>query len=452
MPTIGNTSMPTGGADDYPSGFVGSQRLQMPADGYITKIFAWVSTSNISGAAFRLFADSGSSSAPGARLFYAPSDIPLTATGGNLYSITLSSPVFLTAGSYFWLGGVDVSGEVAFMYQGASGSLIYDAFYGGGSVPPPDPMPGGELSFYSGDRYGFYVEYETSIGGTSYSAKSVANIAASGVTKTILGLRQKSAAAGIISGGSKTQFSFNQKSPGGILLAGAAKLRLISKNFGVGLVGFSGVSKARFISSYFGVGASVVTGYSKASLQINTVTLSVVSSGALNLSGAAKLRSIYSQKSASQLSVSGISVPRFAVRSASSGVIALGGLTRTVYRFVGKSVGQFSANGFSKNRFVFKAASVSGSALSGASKIRQITSYVGVGAGVIGGYSKATLALGVASISIVSAGNLVLSGKSQITLLPAIDWFQNFSLTVYYKPRDRTVRAIPFDRTVKFRF
>lgn len=472
---VGRKTWPGNGADNYGVGFTAGLRVVIPGTGAktITKIGGWVATQSNPPTveAFRFgiseadnVNNQNEETDVASRLYLSSSNILLSSVASSAgdFEFEESISISTSGGAVLFLQQICyVAGDIRFMYlDGQTGQRIYDGYYGGRSLPPADPQNSSELNYYDNFVYGIWIEVEDT-GATPYSAKSVASISAGGVAKTILGLRQKSAAAGIISGGSKTQFSFNQKSPGGILLAGAAKLRLISKNVGVGLVSFSGVSKARFISSYFGVGASVVTGYSKASLQINTVTLSVISSGAFNFSGVAKLRSIYSQKSTSQLSASGFGVPRFAVRSASSGVIALGGLSREVYRFVGKSVGQFSANGFSKNRFVFKAASVSGGVLSGASKIRQITSYIGVGAGVVGGYSKATLALGVASISIVSVGNLVLAGKSQVTLLPAIDWFQNFSLTVYYKPADRRVKAIaedrrisavPLDRTVKFRF
>lgn len=158
MPTIGPTGQPTGGADEYPTGFIGCQRLQMPEDGFLDTIKGWVDTGNTSGAAFRFFIDTGTSSAPSARIFYSGADIPLTANAPTVYQQSLGG-IFVPGGTFLWCAQIDMSGETRFMYEGAAGSLIYDAYYGGGPVPPDDPVPSGELNLYTDYRYGVWLEY-----------------------------------------------------------------------------------------------------------------------------------------------------------------------------------------------------------------------------------------------------------------------------------------------------
>ena len=167
---FGLTSNPAGGADNYPNGFLGNQRILITADTYLTDIFGWVRSENITGAAFRFYVDAGDAtssddSAP-SRLYYSPSDISLTSTSDTAYHQVIASPIFIPAGTYIWVGMVDVSGDCRFIYAGgATGSRIYDARYGGGPVPPDNPVPNGDMSFYDGDRYGIWVEGEPTLGG-----------------------------------------------------------------------------------------------------------------------------------------------------------------------------------------------------------------------------------------------------------------------------------------------
>lgn len=138
---FGLTSNPLGGADNYPDGFLGNQRILITADTYLTDIFGWVRSDNITGAAFRFYIDAGdadsSDDSYASRIYYSPSDIALTSTADTAYHQVIVSPIFIPAGTYIWVGMVDVSGDCRFIYGGgATGSLIYDARYGGVQFHP----------------------------------------------------------------------------------------------------------------------------------------------------------------------------------------------------------------------------------------------------------------------------------------------------------------------------
>lgn len=449
MPTVGSSAIGEG-----PEFLDGSKtlvtRFQMPEAGTITEIENFIE----------------SYSAVGTPITYYPviyredftEAYSAGATSGLAKSVNkhiLSSGISHAAGEILW-AGFGAEAGVGASYAASEGGFDAPQV---GSMPPPSTLTPDYIE--SGFRWSCALIYEAGAAGGVYYGKSIASLSVAGSSKIAASVKQNSLAQLVQSGSAKTKFSFIQKSPGGIFLTGsaktinlyraknlgqaivggAAKLRLVSRNTGAGFVSFSGAAKLRLISNYIGVGSSVVSGAAKTSLQINTVTLSVVGRGAINLSGAATVKNSLLQKSAGQFQSSGFGAFRFALNHRSQGNVVVNGqlITRLIYS--GKSSGSY--------------------VLSGAAKIRQISSYVGLAGGVLGGLGKASLVVGSSSVSFVSTGTMVLSGRTLITLLPQVNWYQNPFLTVYYRPRSRVVKAVPLDRsviaeaknrTVKFRF
>lgn len=308
-----------------------------------------------------------------------------------------------------------------------------------------------------GDIYSVTGAGSLTFGGGAWAsfaiaAKGAGQLSDGGSFKSKLISLQKSAGSLLLSGDAKISNLFSLKSSAQIVIGGAAKQRLISKNIAAGNISFAGAAKIRQISSYIGIGSVMAGGSAATSLNINTVTLSVVGSGGFIASGAAKLKTILLQKSVGQISAGGFSSFRFSFRNAGFGAVVIGGQTKTKFVFAGKSLGNYLFSGSTKNRFVYKSVSAGNIVILGAAKIRQLTSYVGVGGMVAGGTARASLAVSTVSFVAVGVGQFELSGGAHITLLPAINWYQNIYLTVYYRPLDRRVVAKPLDRTVKYRF
>jgi hypothetical protein len=330
----------------------------------------------------------------------------------------------------------------------------------------------GVVSAFQGDAFQSDAFQSDNVGGDIYSvtgagsltfgggawasfaiaAKGAGQLSDGGSFKSKLISLQKSAGSLLLSGDAKISNLFSLKSSAQIVIGGAAKQRLISKNIAAGNISFAGAAKIRQISSYIGIGSVMAGGSAATSLNINTVTLSVVGSGGFIASGAAKLKTILLQKSVGQISAGGFSSFRFSFRNIGLGAVVGGGQTKTKFVFAGKSVGNIFLSGNTKNRLAYKSVSAGGIAVLGTAKIRQLTSYVGVGGMVAGGTARASLAVSTVSFVAVGVGQFELSGGAHITLLPAINWYQNIYLTVYYRPLDRRVVAKPLDRTVKYRF